>query len=157
AFDTGAMDPGARPSWSQALAIPGALEHRLGPRVLSLVANYSIAIGGDPEHAYRQAMDSLPLAEDLGVDVDFIQWVSIGATAMRSGHLDDARMAAHRAVELASDDPARRARAYVLLTAIERWSGDRAAAADAAREAELAARAADQPLDIGQALMIRGY
>jgi hypothetical protein len=45
----------------------------------------------------------------------------------------------------------------VLLTAIERWSGDLVAAAAAAAEAEASARAAREPLDIAGALMIRGY
>src|SRR5262249_16195122 len=75
---------------------------------------------------------------------------------MRSGHLDEARAAARNAVALA-DAPARRSRAEVLLTAIERWRGDLVAAAAAANDAEASARAAREPLDIGQALRIRGY
>jgi hypothetical protein len=82
--------------------------------------------------------------------------MSVAATAMRSGHLDEARAAARNAVTLA-DAPARASRAYVLAAAIERWSGDLEAAESAAAEAETAARAAGEPIDIGQALMIRGY
>jgi tetratricopeptide (TPR) repeat protein len=124
--------------------------------LLALVANRSIAIGGDPERAHAQATRSLALADELGVEVDMFHWMSVGATAMRSGHLDEARAAARNAVALA-DDPARRSRADVVLTAIERWRGDLVSAAAAAADAEASARAAGEPLDIGQALMIRGY
>ena len=158
AFDTGSLlDIGPRALWERALAIPGALDHPLGPRVLAMAANHAIAIGGSPARAYEQARHSLDLAAELGVDVDYLQWVSIGATFMRSGHLDEARDAARRAIVLARDSDALRSRASVLLTAVERWSGDLAAAAAAANDAEAAARLADQPLDLAQALMIRGY
>jgi predicted ATPase len=156
AFDTGALDVAARPLWDDAIAVPGALDHPLGPRLLALVSNRRIGIGGDPERAHQEALASLALADELGVDVGYIHWMSIGATAMRSAHLDEARAAAHNAVTLA-DAPARASRAYVLSAAIERWSGDLDAAAAAAAAAETAARAAGEPIDIGQALMIRGY
>jgi predicted ATPase len=156
AFDTGGLDLTSRPLWDDALEIPGALDHPLGPRVLAMAANRHIAKGGDPEQAHRRARASLDLAEELGVPVDYFQWMSVGATEMRSGHLDEARAAARRAVELA-DGPATTSRACVLLTAIERWSGDLVAAAAAAAEAEASARAAREPLDIAGALMIRGY
>src|SRR5262249_21994913 len=135
AFDTGALDVDARPLWDPALGIPGALDHPRGPRLLALVANRAIAIGGDPERAHRQAKSARALAEGLGGDVDMFQGMSVGATAMRSGHLDEARAAARNAVALA-DAPARRSRAEVLLTAIERWRGDLVAAAAAANDAE---------------------
>jgi tetratricopeptide (TPR) repeat protein len=122
-----------------------------------MAANHAISLGGAPERAYEQARTSLELAHELGVEPDYLQWVSVGATFMRSGHLDAARSAARRAIELAGDVAALRARAAVLLTAVERWSGDLDAAVEAASMAEAAARAAEQPLDLGQALMIRGY
>ena len=157
AFDTGGLEMTARGIWDHALTIPGALEHPLGPRVLAFVANREIAHGGSPVHAYEQARTSIELAHELGIDVDFFHQMSVGATFMRSGHLDAARESATRAAALAADHPAHLARASVLLTAIERWSGDLTAAAAAARTAEAAARSANQPIDVGQALMIRGY
>jgi len=156
AFDTGALDVAARPLWDDAIAVPGALDHPLGPRLLALVSNRRIGVGGDLERAHQEALDSLALADELGVDVGYIHWMSVGATSMRSGHLDEARHAARNAVVLA-DAPARASRAYVLSAAIERWRGDLDAAASAAAEAEATARAANEPIDIGQALMIRGY
>src|SRR5262249_42188161 len=145
AFDTGALDMAANPLWHDALAVPGALEHPLGPRLLAMASNHLISMGGDPERAHRQARASLDLAAALRVPVDDLQWVSVGAAEMRSGHLDEARAAAREALALA-DAPARRSRASVLMTAIERWSGDLVAAAAAATEAEAAARAAGEPL-----------
>jgi tetratricopeptide (TPR) repeat protein len=156
AFDTGALDVGARPLWDDALVVPGSLDHPLGPRLLATVSNRRIGTGGDPERAHQEALASLALADELGVDVGYFHWMSVGATAMRSGHLDEARAAARHAVDLA-DAPTRASRAFVLSAAIERWSGDLDAAASAAAEAEATARAAGEAIDIGQALMIRGY
>ena len=110
AFDTGAIDLAGRPLWDDALAIPGALDHPLGPRLLAMAANHVIATGGEPERAHRQARASLDLAAELGVPVDYFHWVSVGATEMRSGHLDEARAAAREAIALA-DAPARQSRA----------------------------------------------
>jgi hypothetical protein len=81
----------------------------------------------------------------------------LGATCLRSGHLQEAHEAAQHAVDLSTGADALQARAYVLMTAVERWSQDPAAAADAAHRAVEAARAANQPLDMAQAQMILGY
>ena len=99
----------------------------------------------------------MALAEELGVEIGFMHSVAAGATFMRSGHLDEARDATRHAVQLSKDQPDLQARAYVLLAAVEQWSGAIPAATEAAEAAEAAARSANQDLDIAQALMMRGY
>jgi predicted ATPase/class 3 adenylate cyclase len=141
----------------RALAIPGALEHPLGPQALAAAASRSIARGEDPAHAYAQARASLDLAADLGVAVGYSHHLNVATTCMRSGHLDEGRENALAGVALSGDDPLRQTRAYVVLAALEQWRGDHEAAREAADAAERSARAAGAPFDLAHALLMQGY
>jgi predicted ATPase len=140
-----------------ALAIPGAREHPLAPRAMAAVANRSISRGESPVAAFAQARASLDLAHELGVEIGLQHHLNLAATAMRSGHLEEARASALAAIEQGGDDPLQETRAFVVLCAIERWRGDLAAASAAADAAEAAARRAEQPFDLAYALLVKGY
>jgi hypothetical protein len=76
---------------------------------------------------------------------------------MRSGHLEEAREHARMAVALAAGTPLLEARAYSVLAPTELYLGLLDEAATSAAAIERAARAADQPIDVAQGMMMQGY
>ena len=141
----------------RALAVPGALEHPLAPRLMAAAASRAVSRGEDPDVALARADASLALAADLGVDVAYEQHLNLAVVDMRVGRLDQAVEHSNEALVLAYPDALRRMRVWLVLSAIEQWRGDSGAAVRAAHEAVTRAREAGDEFDVAYALLLEGY